>query len=39
MSYEMANTLLDSVREGADIPLALINRALELTGDLCGEMA
>lgn len=39
MSYEMAMTLLDMRREGADLPLALINAALELTGDLCGEVA
>lgn len=36
MSHQLACTLLDLVRDGADIPLALINQALELTGDLDG---
>lgn len=39
MSHEMAMTLLDLVREGADLPLSLINAALELTGDICGRLA
>ena len=39
MSYELAMTLLDLVREGADIPLSLINAALELTGDICGRLS
>ena len=34
MSHQLAMTLLDLAREGADIPMALINTALELTGDL-----
>lgn len=38
MSHELAMTILDLAREGSDIPLALINRALELTGDLCGRL-
>lgn len=34
MSYELAWTLLDLARDGADLPLRLINQALELTGDM-----
>ena len=34
MNYHQANNLLDEVREGAKYPLHLINKALELTGDL-----
>ena len=39
MSYQLALTILDLARDGADIPLSLINAALELTGDLCGRLA
>ena len=39
MSHELAMTLLDLAREGADIPLSLINAALELTGDICGRLS
>jgi hypothetical protein len=34
MSHADAMRLLDKVREGAPYPLHLINKALELTGDL-----
>ena len=34
MSHYEAMKLLDKVREGASYPLHLINKALELTGDL-----
>ena len=35
MSYEEAQIILDMRRAGHDIDLAVINTALELTGDLC----
>ena len=35
MSHADAMKLLDKVREGVPYPLHLINKALELTGDLC----
>ena len=35
MSHADAMKLLDKVREGVPFPLHLINKALELTGDLC----
>ena len=35
MNYYQAMALLDKVREGVSYPLHLINKALELTGDLC----
>jgi len=34
MSHSDAMKLLDKVREGIPYPLHLINKALELTGDL-----
>lgn len=34
MNYYQAMKLLDKVREGVTFPLHLINKALELTGDL-----
>jgi hypothetical protein len=34
MSHYEAMRLLDKVREGIPVPLHLINKALELTGDL-----
>lgn len=34
MSHHDAMRLLDKVREGVPYPLYLINKALELTGDL-----
>jgi hypothetical protein len=34
MNYYQAMKLLDKVREGVSYPLHLINKALELTGDL-----
>jgi len=34
MSYYDAMRLLDKVREGVPFPIHLINKALELTGDL-----
>jgi len=34
MSHYEAMKLLDKVREGVQVPLHLINKALELTGDL-----
>lgn len=34
MNYFEAMKLLDKVREGVSYPLHLINKALELTGDL-----
>jgi hypothetical protein len=34
MSHYEAMKLLDKVREGVPTPLHLINKALELTGDL-----
>ena len=34
MNYYEAMKLLDKVREGVSYPLHLINKALELTGDL-----
>lgn len=34
MSHYEAMKLLDKVREGVSFPLNLINKALELTGDL-----
>jgi hypothetical protein len=34
MSHYEAMKLLDKVREGVPYPLHLINKALELTGDL-----
>jgi len=34
MSHETAIKILDKVREGVSYPLHLINKALELTGDL-----
>ena len=39
MSHQLAMTILDLARDGADIPLSLINTALELTGDLCARLA
>ena len=34
MSYAEAQMILDARRNGADMDPALVNRALELTGDL-----
>ena len=34
MSHTDAHKLLDKVKEGVNYPLDLINKALELTGDL-----
>jgi hypothetical protein len=34
MNYFQAMRLLDRVKEGIPVPLHLINKALELTGDL-----
>lgn len=34
MSHNEAMKLLDKVRDGVPFPLYLINKALELTGDL-----
>ena len=34
MSHFEAHQLLDKVKEGVPFPLHLINKALELTGDL-----
>lgn len=34
MNYHQANNLLDEVREGAQYSVQMINKALELTGDL-----
>ena len=34
MNYRQANNLLDDVREGANYSVQMINKALELTGDL-----
>jgi len=34
MSHADAHKLLDKVKEGVNYPLYLINKALELTGDL-----
>jgi len=34
MSHADAHKLLDKVKEGTNYPLYLINKALELTGDL-----
>ena len=34
MSHYQAHQLLDKVKEGKNVPLYLINQALELTGDL-----
>ena len=34
MNYHQASNLLDEVREGANYPLHLINKALELMGDI-----
>ena len=35
MNYFEAMILLNKVKDGKNIPLYLINKALELTGDLC----
>ncbi|CAB4153974.1 hypothetical protein UFOVP626_47 [uncultured Caudovirales phage] len=37
MSYFTANQILDRVKEGKCYPLHIINRALELTGDIDEE--
>ena len=37
MNYFDAMKLLDKVREGIPYPLHLINKALELTGDLLSQ--
>jgi hypothetical protein len=37
MSYYEAMKLLDKVREGVPVPLHLINKALELTGDIFAQ--
>lgn len=34
MSHYQAHQLLDKVKEGVPFPIHLINKALELTGDL-----
>jgi hypothetical protein len=34
MSHELAVKILDKVREGVPYPIFIINKALELTGDL-----
>jgi hypothetical protein len=34
MNYFQAMILLDQVKDGRNVPLYLINKALELTGDL-----
>ena len=36
MSYHDAQNLLDRVRAGEDVPKRLIDKALQLTGDLDG---
>lgn len=37
MNYQQAQTILTEVRHGADYSLAMINTALELTGDIDGH--
>ena len=37
MNYYQAVNILDEVREGANYPVYIINKALELTGDLDGS--
>lgn len=37
MNYHQAQTILTEVRHGADYSLAMINTALELTGDIDGH--
>ena len=37
MSHADAMKLLDKVRDGVSYPLHLINKALELTGDLLSQ--
>ncbi len=37
MNYFEAMRLLDKVRDGVPYPLYLINKALELTGDLLSQ--
>lgn len=36
MNYEMANLILDRVVDGESYPLNIVNKALEMTGDLNG---
>jgi len=36
MNYEMANLILDRVVDGESYPLNIVNKALEMTGDLDG---
>jgi len=36
MNFHDAQKILDAVRDGEEYPLATINRALEMTGDLSG---
>mgnify|MGYP003347641875 FL=1 len=36
MNYFEANRILDLVKDGAQYPLHMINKALELTGDRLG---
>jgi hypothetical protein len=37
MNYLDAQKILNSVRDGADYPVDLINKALEMTGDISGN--
>jgi hypothetical protein len=37
MTYEKAMQILDKVREGVNYPAWVINKALELTGDIDGH--
>lgn len=37
MNYLDAQKILNAVRDGADYPIAIINKALELTGDISGN--
>lgn len=36
MNYETANLILDRVVDGESYPLNIVNKALEMTGDLDG---
>jgi hypothetical protein len=36
MTHQQAMRILDRVREGVSFPITIINRALQLTGDLDG---
>lgn len=37
MTYEKAMQILDRVRDGVNYPIWVINKALELTGDIDGH--